>query len=80
MTGHASIRQPSSQPDGESADALLDRVAALASLLYAAQMSLDSLVLHADPTSHNQERAEHAKDTLDAALIQMRALGVAIAA
>ena len=68
------------QPDGRSVGALLDRVTSVASLLYTIQMSLDSLTLGADPTTHNHMRASHAKDTLDAALIEMRALGVAIAA
>ena len=68
------------QPDGRSVGALLDRVTSVASLLYTIQMSLDSLTLGIDATMHNRERAAHAKDSLDAALIQMRALGVAIAA
>jgi len=57
---------------------LLDRVTSLASLLYTVQISLDSLVLDVDPTTHDHERADHAKDALDAALVQTRALGVAI--
>jgi len=67
-------------PDGRSVGALLDRVTSVASLLYTIQMSLDSLTLGIDATTHNRERAAHAKASLDAALIQMRALGVAIAA
>jgi len=69
-----------SQADRQSVVALLDRVSSVAGLLYTVQMSLDSLVLDEDPTTHDHERTSHAIDTLDVALVQMRALGVAIEA
>ena len=79
MTIPTSARPTSPQSDRQSVVALLDRVTSLASLLYTVQISLDSLVLDVDPTAHDHERADHAKDTLATALIQTRALGVAIA-
>jgi len=43
------------------------------------QIALDSLVLDSDPSKHDHERAGHARRALDEALLQTRALGVAIA-
>ena len=78
MTIPTSAQPTSPQSDRQAVVALLDRVTSLASLLYTVQISLDSLVLDDDPTTHDHERADHAKDTLAAALVQTRALGVAI--
>ena len=79
MTGPAAVMPRAAPPDRGSIDELLERIASLASLLYTVQIALDSLVLDSDPSTHDHERAGHARHALDEALLQTRALGVAIA-
>lgn len=58
----------------------MDRVDSVVSLLFAASLSLDSLAFEREPTRHNTERTLAAKTSLNAAVIEMRSLGVALTA